>query len=88
MRNVDVTSRMKEYLGQFEPLVMSSRRRKLQWFGHITRRENSLAHTIMHGSVEGNRMVGRPKSTWLDDISKWTGLRLTEAMGEAMDRER
>ena len=88
VRNDEVLRRMKQYLGEMVPLVMTARRRKLQWFGHTTRRMGSLAHTIMHGSVEGERRRGRQRSTWLDDIKKWTELSMTEAMDEAMDRVR
>ena len=86
IRNEEVLRRVKQHLGEYSHLLVTARRRKLQWFGHTTRRVGSLAHIVMHGSVEGERGRGRPKATWLDDIKKWTGLSIIEAMGEAMNR--
>ena len=49
------------------------KRRKMNWFGHIYR-HNSLAKTILQGTVEGGRKRGRPTKSWLDNIKDWTGL--------------
>ena len=58
-------------LGTYEPLLKTIKRRKLKWFGHVSRYDN-LCKTIMQGSVEGTRKQGRPKSQWIDNIAKWT----------------
>ena len=50
-----------------------ARRRKLQWFGHVTRNMGTLEFDIIPGSLEGSRGIGRPKRTWLTDIGEWTG---------------
>ena len=44
---------MKAHLGNLIPLLVTTRRRKLQWFGHTTRRMDSIAHAFLHGSVDG-----------------------------------
>ncbi len=54
----------------------------------LNRCDGSLAHTIMHGAVDGMRGRGRPKATWLDDIVQWTGRGVVECMRVAEDRER
>ena len=59
--NDEVRNRIINIIGQYEPLLEIARRRKLQWFGHITRRPGTLAHTTMHGMVEGRRGRGRPR---------------------------
>ena len=39
--------------GELEPLLDTVNRRQLQWLGHMTGRPGTLAHTVMHGGVEG-----------------------------------
>ena len=87
IRNDTVDQRITAIIGKHESLVETVRRRKLQWFGHVTRRPGTLANTIMHGSVEGSRGRGRPKRMWTDDIKDWTGMRLIECIREAGKRD-
>ena len=75
-------------VGAYEPLLEVARIRRLQWFDHITRQPESLAHTIMHGSIEGSRRRGHPKLTWLRSIQEWTELNITECIRVAENRER
>ena len=42
---------------------------KLQYFGHLMRRLNSLEKTLMLGKIEGKRRRGWPRMTWLDGIT-------------------
>ena len=49
------------------------KRRKLKWFGHISRHDN-LCKTITQGAVEGSINRGRPKQKWIDNIVEWTML--------------
>ena len=85
--NETVVQRITELIGAYETLIEIARRRKLQWFGHVTRRPGTLAHTIMHGSVEGKRTRGRPKHTWLDDITNWTGHSIVTNLRVAENRD-
>ena len=62
-----VTSRA----GPQEPLLATIKRRKLTWFGHVTR-HNSLPKTILQGTLEGGRKRGRQAKSWLDNIKEWT----------------
>ncbi|KAG1659024.1 Sushi, von Willebrand factor type A, EGF and pentraxin domain-containing protein 1 [Nymphon striatum] len=84
--NVEVKVRIENLIGEYEPLLETARRRKLQWFGHISRKPGSLAHTVMHGMVEGVRSRGKPKATWLKDISEWTGKSVTFCLKEAVQQ--
>ena len=45
---------------------------KLQYFGHLMQRTDSLEKTLMLGKIEGRRRRGRQKIRWLDDITRWT----------------
>ena len=48
---------------------------KLQYFGHLTQRANSLEKTLMLGKVEGKRRKGQQRMRWLDSITdSWTGI--------------
>ena len=62
------------------------RRRKLAWFGHVTR-HNSLAKTILQGSVHGQRKRGRPRKAWFDNIKEWTGQPLSNLLRTSELRE-
>ena len=89
--NKTVVRRITCLIGQYEPVNEVVRRRKLQWFGHVTTPPGALAHTIMHGNVEGQINRGRPRRTWLADISKWTGHfhhQQPESNGEARSLEK
>ena len=44
---------------------------KLQYFGHLMQRTDSLEKTLMMGKIKGRRRRGRPRMRWLDDITKW-----------------
>ena len=50
------------------------RRRKLQWFGYVSRHTDFLTNTIMQGSLSSKRTQGRPKTSWIDNIHSWPGL--------------
>ena len=49
------------------------KRRKLQWYGHVSR-SSDLAKTILQGTVKGGRRQGRQRKRWEDNIREWTGL--------------
>ena len=51
---------------------------KLQYFGHLMRRANSLEKTLMLGKVEGGRKRGQQRMTWLDGITDLVGMSLSE----------
>ena len=57
---------------------------KLQYFGHLMRRIDSLEKTLMLGGIGGKRRRGRQKMGWLDDLMD---VSLSELQGLVMDRE-
>ena len=71
-------------VGPHEDLT-TVKRRKLQWYGHVSH-SSGLAKTILQGTVKGGRRKGRQRKR-LEDIREWTGVEFTKSLRAVENRE-
>jgi hypothetical protein len=74
-------------VGRERELLVTVKRKKLAYFGHILRNRKYVMQQLMiFGRIEGNRRRGRPRTTWLDNIIRWTDSSLVQLTRLADDK--
>ena len=84
--NEEVRAKIQQAVGPHEDLLPIVKRRKLQWYDHVSR-SSVLAKTILQGTVKGGRRQGRHRKRWEDNIRKWTGLEFAKSHRSVENRE-
>ena len=75
--------------GYTRTLLGSIKKRKLTYLGHIMRKQgDNLEKTVIQGVVPGKRGRGRPRRTWMDDATEWTGMELEQMIKATKDRNK
>ena len=67
--NEEVYAKIQQAIGPHGDLLTIVKRRKLQWYGHVSR-SSGLAKTILQGTVKGGGRQGRQRKRWEDNIKK------------------
>ena len=70
-----------------EDLLTIVKRRKLQWYGRVSR-SSGLVKSILQGTVKGGRRRGRQRKRWEDNIREWTGLEFAKSQRAVGNREK
>ena len=85
--NEEVRAKVLQAIGPHEDLLTVIKRRKLQWYGHVSR-SSDLAKTVLKGTVKGGRRQGRQKKRREDNIREWTGLEFATSQWAVENREK
>ena len=84
--NDEVRTKIQQAIGPHEDLLTIVKRRKLQWYGHISR-SSGVAKTISQGTMKEGRRQGRQRKRWEDNIREWTGLEFDKSLRAVENRE-
>ncbi|KAI8515809.1 hypothetical protein Bbelb_066220 [Branchiostoma belcheri] len=85
--NKEVMERIYTLQGPLDSFLATVKKKKLQWFGHVSRAKGTLSHTVLQGKVEGARPRGRPRRSWITDLKEWTGVTANQMARLAEDRQ-
>ena len=83
----EVCAKIQQAIGPHKDLLMTIKRHKLQWYGHVSH-SSGLAKTILQGTVDGGRRQGRQRKRWEDNIREWTGLGFSRSQRAVENREK
>ena len=84
--NEEVRAKIQQAIRPHEDLTIA-KRRKLQWYGHVSR-SSGLAKTILQGTVKVGRRQGGQRKRWEDNIREWTGLEFGKSQRAVENREK
>ena len=82
--NKEACAKIKQAIGPHKDLLT---RRRLQWYGHVSR-SSGLAKTILQGTMKEGRRQGRQRKRWEDNIREWTGLKFAKSQRAVENREK
>ena len=85
--NEEVRAKTQQAIGPHEDPLAIVKRRKLQWYGHVSC-SSGLAKTILQGTVKGGRRQGGQRERCEDDIREWIGLEFGKSQRAAENREK
>ena len=85
--NEEVRAKIQRAIGPYEDPMTIVQRRKLQWYGHVSR-SSGLAKTILQGTAKGGRRQGRQRKRWEDNNREWTGLEFGKSQRAMENREK
>ena len=85
--NEAVRRKIQASIGEYDELLTLVKKRKLRWFGHVSR-SSGLAKTILQGTVKEKRKRDRQKKRWEDNIKEWTGMDFVSSTRAAENRTR
>ena len=85
--NQEVRAKIQQAIGPHKDLLTIVKRRKLQWYGHVSR-SSGLAKTILQGPVKEGIRQGRQRKRWEDNIREWTGLEFGKSQRAVENREK
>ena len=85
--NEEVRAKIQQAIGPRKDLLTIVKRRKLQWYGHVSR-SFGLVIPILQGTVKGGRRRGRQKKRWEDTIREWKGLEFAKSQRAVENREK
>ena len=85
--NEEVRAKIQQAIGPHEDLLTIVKRRKLQWYGHVSR-SSGLAKTILQGTVKAGRRQDSHRKRWEDSIREWTGLEVAKSQRVVENREK
>ena len=83
--NEEVRAKIQQAIGPHEDLLTIVKRRKLQWYGHVSR-SSGLAKIVLQDTVKGGRRQGRQRKRWEDNIKEWTGLEFAKSQRAVKNR--
>ena len=84
--NEAVRNTIKQAIGPYDDLLTTVKKRKLKWYGHVSR-SSGLAKTILQGTVRGGRRRGRQKKRLEDNFKEWTGMEFADSQKAVENRE-
>ena len=82
-----VRAKIQQAIEPHEEILTVVKRRKLQWYGHVSH-SLGLAKTILQGKVKWGRRQGRQRKMWEDNIREWTGLEFAKSQRAVENRKK